>query len=93
MPKRVKMKIKRNNTIENVPTSLRVLAIVLSNISNLFHVFANLNTRRSLKARKAVITDPALLFSEVSLTIISEITISTRLPITIKVSKMLNHWP
>ncbi len=91
MPKRVKMKMKRNKRIEKVATSLRVFAIVSSKSSNLFQVLANLNTLRSRKARKAVTTDPVLVLFCVSFVSTSEITISTKLPITMSVSKMLNH--
>lgn len=87
------MKMKRNKSIEKVATSLRVFAMVSSKSSNLFQVLANLNTLRSRKARKAVTTDPVFVLFCDSFISTSEITISTKLPITMSVSKILNHQP
>jgi hypothetical protein len=95
IPKREKIKMNRKIRMENVATSLRVFAIVSNKSSNLFQVLANLNTRKSLKALKTVIIEPVLELSSYSLLFVntSDITISTRLAMTIKVSKILNHWP
>jgi hypothetical protein len=58
MPSSEKMKMKRNKSTEKLAMSLSVLPIVSKRSSNLFQVFANLNTLKSLKALKAVITEP-----------------------------------
>jgi hypothetical protein len=61
IPRRVRIKMKSKRRTEKEATSLRVCTIVSKRSWNLFQVLASLNTLRSLKALRAVNTDPEFL--------------------------------
>ena len=84
--------MKRKSRTENEATSLSVEAMVSNKSSKRFQDLASLKILKRRNPLRAVITLPVFFFPVESNNVYA-IMISTRLPITISRSKVLNHDP